>query len=56
MTHNTYIKPNPDKLKKIYIKSMKNISLINKKPENTSQNEIKNYQKAEFNISINIFL
>jgi hypothetical protein len=57
MTHNTYIKPNPNKLKKIYVRSMENISLINNEiSRNTSQNEIKSYHQTEFNISINIFL
>ena len=47
--HETYIKTNPDKLKEIYVKSMKNILIYDEVP---SKPEI----KEDIHITINIFL
>ena len=47
--HETYIKTNPDKLKQIYIKNMKNVMIYNKEPK---KQEI----KEDIHITINIFL
>lgn len=47
--HETYIKTNPKKMKKIYEKAMKNILIYN-------ENERKLNKKEEFHITINLFL
>ena len=47
--HETYIKTNPDKLKEIYIKKMKNVMIFYDDKNNKDNNE-------EINITINIFL
>ena len=46
--HETYIKTNPDKLKEIYVKNMKNVMIFNK--------QLNSEVKEEINITINIFL
>ena len=52
IVHEIYIKPNPKKLKDIYIKVMDNLSLNDKKPNNMVKKPIDPY----YNISININL
>lgn len=47
--HETYIKTNPDKLKELYVKNMKNIMIYNKEAK---KQEI----KEDIHITINIFL
>ena len=47
--HETYIKTNPEKLKEIYIKNMKNVMIYNKK---SKKQEI----KEDIHITINVFL
>ncbi|RAP45900.1 MAG: integrase, partial [Methanosphaera sp. rholeuAM74] len=47
--HETYIKTNPDKLKEIYVKNMKNIMIYTKEPKT---HEI----KEDIHITINVFL
>ena len=47
--HETYIKTNPDKLKEIYIKNMKNVMIYNKEHK---KQEI----KEDIHITINVFL
>lgn len=47
--HETYIKTNPDKLKQIYIKNMKNVMIYNTEPEKQEINE-------DIHITINVFL
>lgn len=46
--HETYIKTNPDKLKEIYVKNMKNV-MIYKEPKKEEKNE-------DIHITINVFL
>lgn len=47
--HETYIKTNPDKLKEIYVKNMKNVMIYNKEPEKQEIIE-------DIHITINVFL
>jgi len=52
IVHETYIKTNPKKLKKLYINSMNNLSLSNNILNNRKSLQIK--EKTEYNITINI--
>lgn len=52
--HETYIKPNPNKLKKIYMKSMSKISIFDK--TKNAKKSLSIQHKNECNISINIWI
>jgi len=56
IVHETYIKPNPEKLKRIYIKAMDNLSLSDRILNNKINTETKKEEKKEYNISINIWI
>lgn len=54
IVHETYIKPNPEKLKSTYIGAMNNLSLTCESIENNAKKSLKRQTKEEKDITINI--